>query len=125
MYDKPYCSFVVPRTEEQIRDDTYYFPENSAFLDWGKVGGLVAAAMMCADPEADFGEKPMARGRLFIANQSLMLCDQNQPTGSTAELQVAPSPSSSSTSRPLTAARPKKAVIKPKPDDEMEYDRAD
>jgi len=87
LYDKPYCSFTVPRNEEQRRDDCFYFPENSAFLDFRRVSGLVAAVMMCADPQAELGEKPMQRGRNYLASHPLMICDVGQPDGFLAGLQ--------------------------------------
>ena len=86
LYDKPYCSFVVPRAEDERRSDCFYFPENSAFLDFRKVTGLVAAVMMSSDPQANLGDKPMQRGRKYLEEHPLMICDQGQPAVFLAEL---------------------------------------
>jgi hypothetical protein len=123
MYDKRYCSFVEPRLDEQRRDDTYYFPKNCALLDQKKVTGLVAAAMMCANPQTNLGDKNMLKGRLYLANHNLMICDT--PSGAAAGLQLAPSSSTSSASsasRPKRVVKPPDAITQPT---EEEYDRAD
>jgi hypothetical protein len=79
LYEKPYCSFVVPRAENERRADCFYFPENSAFLDNRKVNGLVAAMMMTCDPEANLGKVPTERGRKYLMNHQLSICDKAEP----------------------------------------------
>jgi uncharacterized protein (TIGR02452 family) len=123
MYNKRYCSFVRPRGEQEMNKDTHYFPENAALLDVARVTGLVAAAMMIADPHAEMGQKVKEKGRQFLRNQALMICDVQQPTaGSGTGTEIVPS--SSSSSAPQSKALPKKRLGGKQPAPE-EYDKVD
>ena len=124
LYNKPYCSFMMPRREEQRRDDCFYFPENSAFLDVKRVSGLVAAVMMCSDPQADLGDKPMENGRKWLAANPSMICDASQPEGFLAILQQRIIPRSSAL-RSLMIAAPDETAILPERQEDQELDQMD
>ena len=76
LYDKPFCSFVVPRHADERRADCFYFPENCAFLDHKKVSGLVAAVTMSYDRQANLGRGPMEKGLKYMKTHPLQICDQ-------------------------------------------------
>jgi hypothetical protein len=115
LFDKPYCSFVFPREEDEKRADCFYFPENSAFLDPRKVSGLVAAVMMSFDPKVDLGDYTMKRGRKYLADHPLMICDQAQPDTFLRGLQQSVRPPS----------RAKTLAIMPPEQEDSEMDQMD
>jgi hypothetical protein len=108
MYGKRFCSFVEPSYDEPARSDTHYFPKNCAFLDVKRVSGIVAAAMMTANPSTNLGDLSMAKGRAYLLEHRLMIGD-----GLATDIASLQMTSGSSSSAAPSTARPKPTLKRP------------